>query len=871
VDFGNQDNEKTRHVTVLEPGTVVSHYRILDRIGAGGMGEVYLAEDSLLHRRVALKILSQAFAHTSDLRERFAREAQALAALNHPHIVTIYEVGEYQGRPFFAMEFIKGHSLREIMVEGPLPIERILALGLQICEGLTEAHGQGIMHRDIKPSNIIIDEKNTARIIDFGLARSEAQPDMTQTPTLMGTIAYMSPEQVRGEKSTDASDLFSLGIVLYQMITGKLPFQGSYEALVQYAIVNDAPPPISTLRPETPPLLQKIVERLLEKDSQARYQRAADVMVDLRRLTESELPDQPEPGQLWAWARRWRWTGAALLATLAVAIGWHALFPTPQVQASPKSLAVLPFENLGPSADEYFADGITDAITTNLTRVGNLRVICRASAMPYKKSPKSLKTISSELGAGYLLTGTIIWDKMSKQNTVRINAQLVRADDNSVVWADTYDRILDKIFIVQSDIAGEVSRALKVAVGENTAPAAAAPTVNLEAYDYYLRGNQYFFRSWDHNDIVNATQMYQKAVELDPQFALAYAMLSRGHDSMFWEYYDRTENRKRLAKEAALKALHIRPDLAEGRLALGYYFYHCETDYNRALGQFDSALQNCPNNPDLYNAVAAVQRRQGKLDESCVNFLKALDLNPRSHLLAFDVALTYGLMRRHTEAMAYLDKTISLAPDWAIPYVFKGWCTILCDGDTTKAQQVIASAAGKADLASSKYYWWLARIIESNYQKILDYARPGSDTVEYYLQCARMNRLLGRHQNERSYADSARLLLADRTRQWPDDARYHSQLGLAYAGLGRKTEALAEGEKAVALLPTTRDAFDALFFVVNLTETLVMFGEYDRAVEQLQYMMSIPGFVSPPYLKLDPLWIPLRTHPGFQKLLQQSA
>jgi tetratricopeptide (TPR) repeat protein len=360
-------------------------------------------------------------------------------------------------------------------------------------------------------------------------------------------------------------------------------------------------------------------------------------------------------------------------------------------------------------------------------------------------------------------------------------------------------------------------------------------------------------------------------VQLDSTFALAYAMLARGHASMFWEFYDRSPERKELALEAANRAVELDPELPGSHLAKGYYFYHCELDYERALAEFETALKLQPNNADLLNAIAAVERRQGKLETAAESFKKALSLDPSSHLKAFDVGLTYGMMRDFSEADRWLDRTIALAPDWPLPYIYKAWLQIFASGDKKKARKILEDASGRCDLSQSKYYWWLARIVEPNFQQVLDETAIGTDSVDYYLHVARINRLMGNRHAERAYSDSARSILERKVKTQREEAHYQSDLCLAYTGLREKEKALEHGRLAVQLLPTTREAFDAPFLIVNLAECLVVFGEYDEAVQMLKQLLSIPGFVSSDYLKLDPLWIPLHDNPEFQNMLKQAA
>lgn len=861
------DNDPTRSFLALSAGTEVSHYRIINRIGAGGMGEVYLAEDTDLTRKAALKFLAPSLCHDRECRSRFVNEAQAAAKLNHPNIVTVYEVSEYRDRPFFAMEYVHGQSLKEYLSSDDRSVEDILSLASQVCEGLKAAHEAGIVHRDIKPSNILIDSKGRARIVDFGLALMRGAEGFTRDGSTAGTPAYMSPEQIRGEKVGALSDLFSLGVVLYQLLTGRLPFTGDYEAALIYSIANDDPLPLHEHRADIPQELEDLVFRLLEKDGTRRFQSADQVLKAIQGLRQ-EKPRLETSGRKANIIR----VGILALILAAVVVAAQLVFnPFGPTEPTSKMVAVLPFVNLGSAEDEYFADGITDAITTHLTMFGDLGIISRASCMQYKGTDKALRDVGAELGATYLLTGTILWEKTETSNQVRINTALVKASDGSHVWANSYQRVADKIFVMQSDIAENVTRALNVAIGaENRKLLGRVPTDNLQAYDYFLRGNESFYRSWEQPDVQPALEMYQKAVDLDPDFAIAHAMLSRTHSSMFFEYYDPTDERRQLAFQAAEKSLDLQPDLVEGHLAMGYYYYHCERDYLGALREFDRGLQIQPNNADVYNAIACIYRRTGDFERAAENFVTALKLDPRSHLKAWDAGLTFSMMRMYDESEKYLRLTTSLNPQFALAHIYRAWQKIIRDGDTDMAQRMLAEASGKVDLRRSKYYWWLARVLERDYQSILDFIEPGSDTAAYHIECAQLNRLLNHTDRMRTCADSARVILERRLQAKPDDAVFTSSLGLAYAYLGQPQEAQSYGQWAVELLPTTRDAFDAVFLHVNLAEIFVVCGQYDDAAAQLEYMMTIPGFVSASYLKLDPLWQPLHGHPDFDSLVSES-
>lgn len=869
----HEENEfsNSRQSSDLSPGTLISHYKIIEKLGAGGMGEVYLAEDTKLNRRVALKFLPAQLASDEEFKVRFKREAQAAAALNHPNIVTIHEVGEYENRPFFVMEHIEEQPLGDFIKRGEPSFDRIIDLAIQICEGLQAAHSAGIVHRDIKPSNILIDKSGRVKILDFGLATLKGISPITKTETTLGTLTYLSPEQVQREQIDHRSDIFSFGIVLYEMLTGKLPFTGEYEAAVIYSILNETPDPILKYNPDIPDHLCRIVSKALEKNPDLRYQTASEIIAELKGSPGHEKAHAYQ--QQKAGRRKKVYLSVMILLIIAIAYGvvFH-LLPEADKEILPvrKNLAVLPLENLGNPDDEYFADGITDAITTQLAKAGGLGVISRSSSMQYKQTEKSLRQIGSELGVDYILEGTVNWDKSDKVSKVKINTKLIRVADDTHIWAESYEHKLEEIFVLQSNIAENVSEALNITFAEpESLDRGTKPTDNIQAYDFYLRGNMYFNRGWEEKDLRLAITMYEKAVELDSSFALALAMLSRAHSGMYWDYYDRTDKRAEKAKKAVDKALSIEPDLPQAMLALGTYYYSL-LDYDKALEQFKIALKNQPNNSEVIAAIAGVQRRKGELDQAIDNYFSAFELDPRSYIRAFDIGLTYGLQRNYAEAVRYLDKTITLAPDWPMAYIYKAWLCLFWEGTITKAQNVLQEASGKADLEQSVYYWWLLRIIESDYQKAIARTYLKTDTTSYYLHLARLYRLDNQPQLEYIYCDSVRIILERKIQSQPENAWLHSKLGLAYAGLAQYDKAIREGLKAVEIMPPSREAIYALFFIVNLAEIYTITGEYDKAIDQLEFSLSIPGFVSVPYLRLDPVWTVLHDHPRFKQLVGES-
>jgi serine/threonine protein kinase/tetratricopeptide (TPR) repeat protein len=891
-------------------GRTISHYRILEKLGEGGMGVVYKAEDTKLRRTVALKFLSPQALGAKDEMARFVHEAQAAAALNHPNICTIHEIDEAEGQTFIAMEYIEGRSLKGMIESGPLKLEEAWNIVIQIAEGLHEAHRRRIVHRDIKPANIMVTGGGRVKIMDFGLAKSPGRMQLTREGTTLGTVAYMSPEQGRGDEVDSRTDIWSLGVIIYEMVTGQRPFRGDYEQAVIYSIMNEDPEPVTSLRTGVPVELERISDRCMEKDPAERYQTAADLVADLRRLgrimgeelsvsrsTVKPPPPQQqtapeEPASDVSAPRKPRllpWLVVVVLAAVLAITLVPRYFGTSEksVEGQPatglKMLAVIPFQNLGPPDDEYFADGITDAITARLAVLSGLGVISRQSAIQYKDGGKSTHQISEELGVDYILEGTIQRERPSDPTSrVRIIPQLIRCADDIHLWADTYDEDMTEVFRLQSEIAERVARELDVTLLEPERKALAEkPTENLEAYEFYLLGVEFRDRAVDMGTSRESVRMFEKAVELDPEFAIAWARLSRAYTWLYWMFGD--SDALADARAAVDEAMRIDPDLLEGHLALGFLYYHGSLDYESALKHFNRVQKQRPGDSEANGAIGAIKRRQGKWEEALQHFERTFKVNPRSYMVNWDnLGNTYIALRRYDEAEKYIDRAMSLAPGTKGAYYSKAIIAILRDGDRELAKSYLQemddhTPPGEqcppfAHIEPSIFR--IARDSQSDRDDRTMRCIPSSALDSAVVMTMQAGRSVENNKMQEAVAllDSARVVLERslQVREWFVEVNY-SALSFVYAYLGRKEDAIRAAEWAVQLLPISKDAFQGPDYVQRLAEIYAIVGEYEAAIDQLEILFSVPSRISVHSLRLDPMWDPLRYNPRFQQLLDKYS
>jgi TolB-like protein/Tfp pilus assembly protein PilF/predicted Ser/Thr protein kinase len=687
-----------------------SHYRVLKMLGQGGMGVVYEAEDTRLGRHVALKFVAENRL-VPEAVERFQREARAASLLNHPNICTVHDVGEDGGYHFIAMELLEGTTLEELLKQGPLPLERLLPLAIQIAEGLDAAHSRSVIHRDIKSANIFVTASGRAKIMDFGLAKflqppagslvvpadtQTTMPHLTTPGAPVGTVAFMSPEQARGLELDARTDLFSFGTVLYQMAVGDLPFRGETPAVILSGILERAPVPPRQINPSLPEKLQDIILKALEKNPDERYQSARDMFVDLRRLLRdlsggsamitSEITGALPPGSLSSsgsiprtpartssWLRRPGVLAAAAgVALVAVAFAlWKAAGQRARPPAEPaaaaeiKSLVVLPLENLSrDSAQDYFADGMTDELIAKLSKISALRVISRTSAMRYKGAKKSLPEIGKELNVDAVVEGSVL----RSNDRVRINTRLIQVASDRQIWAETYERDLRDVLVLQGEVASAIAREIRIQVApEESSQLAGGRAVDPDAYQAYLQGRVAFSRVTPES-LTQAVEYFNRAIDKDPNYALAYAGLADTYIQLAGRLLPPREAMPK-AKAAIERALQLDGSLGEGHSSLAQVKLFYEFDWQGARAEFRRASELNPGSALIHQMTGLFLSAQGKADESLAEASRALEFDPVSTSSGCVRARLLYYARRYDQSIDLYRKALQTDPTVA------GHCT----------------------------------------------------------------------------------------------------------------------------------------------------------------------------------------------------
>ncbi len=645
-------------------GNVISHYRIFEKLGQGGMGVIYKAEDLKLKRIVAIKFLPESLTQDEESKLRFINEAQAASSLQHNNICTIHEVDETRdGKLFIVMDFYEGESLKEKISRGQLDIEEATDIAFQAANGLRQAHEKGILHRDIKPANIFITNNGVVKILDFGLAKFTGnQAKLTKTGSTLGTLSYMSPEQIIGGEADNRTDIWSLGVVLYEMLTGLPPFKGEYEAEVLYSVMNEEPEFISRNRNDAPIKLEQIVDKALNKNRDKRFRTTEEMLNELQIVCDEFKSGTIKKSSpfLFLSKRQRRTINRILIAVLVLVIAFVTfLWQNRVTKAEPAYIALMPLKSISANAEqEWFTDGMTDALITSLAKIGGLKVISRSSVMKYKNSDKSPTEIANELGVSYLIESSVIriGDK------IKISARLINAKDNNYIWAQEYKRDYKNVLSLQSELAGDIAGNIQVKLTPYEQKLLSdKPPVNPEAYDAYLKGNFNWYKLTPQS-LETALKYYELAVQLDSGYALGYAGIA-----LVWigraqnGYIPYTKALKEI-KPVAAKALKLDSTLAEVHYTLGTVKAWGEWKWQQSANEFEKAIKINPNFAEARISYSHLLFYLNRPEEGMNQIKQALKLDPFNSLFQGFYAMDLMFARRFDDAIKVLEKILLIAP-----------------------------------------------------------------------------------------------------------------------------------------------------------------------------------------------------------------
>src|SRR5437762_1096338 len=864
-------------------------YELLEEIGRGGQGTVYRAHQKSLNRTVALKVIVPGPWTIATHLKRFRREAEAAANLDHPGILPIYEIGERDGCCYFSTKFVEGGQLDQIVGRAPQSIRQSAELIAKVARTVHYAHEHGILHRDIKPGNILLDAKGEPHLTDFGLARLvESESSVTQTLDVLGTPSYMAPEQAVGNNAavSEVTDVYGLGAVLYQLLTGQPPFAGgtTYETIKLLEDTEPRQPRL--LNPKIDRDLSTICLKCLEKDPKRRYSSALALAEDLERWLKHE-PIRARHTGIFVRGRKWvrRNPTSALLAAsliaLAAAAGWIVWKSELIRQPLASGIAVLPFENLSEQREDAaaFVDGVQDDVLTKLARIADLKVISRTSVMEYR-GKRNVRQIGNELRVSHILEGSV----RRIGTHLRLNAQLIDTRTDTHLWAEQYDRDVNELFAIQSEIAGKVAERLnaKITPAERAA-IEQKPTGDLVAFELYSRANELWESPFA--DFPQVIDLLNQAVTRDPSFLQAYCRLARAHDQLYFFGLDHTPGRLAAAEAALKEAFRIRPHAGEAHLARAWHLYNGYLDYDGALAELEIARQNLPNSPGIFSLTAYIQRRQGRWQEAMRNLERAIDLDPRDLDRLYQTGVSYGGARRYAEQKSKLDRMLTVEPNNVAAKAERAFVEVDWKADTGPLHQLIDEIRATNPAAMPKIADSNARLVCALAERDVAAAQEaliasdeiplGNDPVHFTRPF--VEGIIARMTNDEHKAQLAfTAARAEQEKTVQAQADYGPAwcvLGVIDAALGRKEEALREGRRAVELLPVGKDPFSCMLMTKYLAMIAAWVGEKDLACEQIITVVRSPtGGLHLSYgeLKLMPFWDPLRGEPCFEKLLEES-
>jgi serine/threonine-protein kinase len=858
-------------------------YTLERELGRGGMATVFLAHDLRHQRSVALKVLHVELVPARGA-DRFQREIRVAARLQHPHILTVLDSGELgDGRLWYTMPFVDGESLRErLRREGPLPLDAALGIAREVADGLQYAHGHGVIHRDIKPENILL-AAGHALIADFGIARAledtapqaaaPADQSITQTGTVIGSPTYMSPEQASGERELDGRvDLYALAVVLYEMLAGRPPFIGTTPHAVLAKHLLAERPALRPARPSVPAPLEAAILKAMAPDPGDRFATTAEFARALDQAVERR-PGRPPMS---------RAARVLLACGVLLGLGTGSWWLVNRKEAAMEGaiaarLAVLPFENIGDAENEYFADGVADAVRGKLSALPGLRVIASSSSDQYRKTTKSPREIGRELGARYLVLGKVRWQKGPKFSRVQVSPELIEASSGTTRWQQLFDAPFTDVFGVQEGIASGVAGALELAVGAGALEhMGERPTKNLAAYDAFLKGERVSNRVGvtDPSALRRAIAAYDEATALDPGFALAWAQLSRARSTLYVNGSRSAEDAE-AARTAAERAIALDHALPQAHFARAFYLSAVRREHAKALEQVEQGRRVAPRDAELLSMAALAEQQLGRWDEALAHFRQAQSLDPRSFATRRRLARVLLWLRRYPDARAMADSALSLSgasPDLLDVKVG----TFLGQGDLAGARAALRDAPSELEptriIAHIGAYLNLYWVLNDEQQQLLLRLGPGpfdNDRGIWGLALAQTHALRGNAAAARAYADSALPSLERAAASRPEDGIVHANFALALALAGRRAEAVREGELAVKFEPIATNGITGPIVQHYVVLTYLALGEREAALARLEPLLRAPYFLSPAWLRIDPTLAPLREHPRFRKLMEE--
>jgi serine/threonine protein kinase/tetratricopeptide (TPR) repeat protein len=881
-------------VREMKRGSVFSgRFEIIEQLGQGGMGSVFRAFDISTKEEVTLKILRPEISHDREAIAHYKTEWNSAAKIAHKNVCKMYDFGQESDLNYITMEYVSGQDLKRLIRQtGHLALATAVGVAKQVCRGLAAAHRSGVIHRDLKPGNIMIDREGCVRIMDFGMARSHPSDGEAGREIVNADPQYMSPELAEGAEVDLRTDIYSLGIILYEILAGSVPFKGDSSLGLAIKHKTEEPPSPSESNPLVPEELERVIFKCLEKDREKRYSTADEVYDDLDRIgieisrldrsgsgqkTPNSLPGMniTKPSRVFLWT---------VLMILVVAVFSLLIFKKRDLTASDtgmQMLVVLPFENLGLPDDEYFSDGLSEEIMSRLAALKELGVISRTSAFHYKNTDKTVKKIGEELKVNFVLEGTVRWNRgPDGKGRVRVTAQLIRVADDTHLWADTYERQIDDIFSVQGEIADQVIKQLDITILEPERSAVREnPTNNLEAFDAYLRAKTAAMKAYigqDRYEYEKAIRFLNTAVSLDPNFLQAYLTLFNDHMSLYRVGLDRTEERVTAIQETLNRLEELAPDSPDVQMTQGLYFMWIVRDYDRALEIFDAVQRVRPNLSPSYRAL--IKKLRGDWEGCIADFERAFRLNPLSSDLAHILGRCYAWIYDYQKAEEWFTRALSIFPDLYYSKLGMARLPLLARGDLQESR-ILLEALPQHVL--TEYNLFELGMLERNYEDVLErlLASPFDTLAEaqFYipkdLALASVYSTMGKTELMRAHADRATVELEKKQRENPGDIRFCAALSLAYAYSGNHEAAVREGERAVALFPLSRDAFEGPRYILNLAKIYTVVGDAAKALDQLEFLFSIPcgNNYSIPLLRLDPAWDSLRGHPRFQRLLTTNV